>query len=363
MAKHSFNPQEDPRYRGRGANINPAGRFDTQSHHIFDDGWQDYRQDTASHRTTVTKEFPKTVLSKNQSPDVPFDRSVNPYRGCEHGCVYCFARPSHGYLNLSSGVDFETQLYAKPNAAELLQGEIAKKNYVCRPIAFGTNTDPYQPIERKFEITRSVLEMLTTYNHPFTVTSKSDLVLRDIDILRPMAEKQMTCVGISITSLDHRLSRRMEPRASSPAKRLAAIEALSSQGIPVILQLAPVIPAINDMEIESILKAGRDAGASQAIFIPVRLPFEVKDLFRKWLEAHFPDRASKVITQITNMRGGKENDPRFGHRMRGSGPYAEIIHQRFKKLSNKLGFQGRKYDLDCSQFTPPSKPSNQLNLF
>jgi len=363
MTKNSFNPHEDPRYRGRGASINPAGRFEATSEQVFDDGWRDYRQEEPPRRTTITKEFPKTVLTKNKSPDVPFDRSVNPYRGCEHGCIYCFARPSHGYMNLSSGVDFETKLFAKPDAATLLQTEISKRNYVCRPIAFGTNTDPYQPIEKRLQITRSIIKMLSEYCHPFTITTKSALITRDIDILTPMATRRMTCVGISITSLDHTLSRRMEPRASSPAKRLQAIEELSKAGIPVVLQLAPVIPAINDMEMEKILTTARNAGASQAIFLPIRLPFEVKDLFRNWLETHFKDRADKVMTQITSMRGGRQNDPRFGHRMRGSGPYAEIMHQRFTKLSQKLGYHGRKYNLDCSHFIPPQKPTNQLNLF
>jgi len=363
MAKNSFNPNEDPRYRGRGASLNPAGRFDAHSTQVSDDGWQDYRQEESVRQTTVTKEFPKTVLTKNQSPDIPFDRSVNPYRGCEHGCIYCFARPSHGYMNLSAGVDFETRLFAKPDAAKLLQAEISKRNYICRPIAFGTNTDPYQPIEKKLQITRGILEMLAQCCHPFTITTKSALVTRDIDILKPMAQRRLTAVGISMTSLDHTLSRRMEPRASSPAKRLKAIEELSAAGIPVIVQLAPVIPAINDMEIEKILVAAHGAGARQAIFLPVRLPFEVKDLFRHWLETHFKDRADKVMAQITNMRGGRENDPRFGHRMKGSGPYAEILHQRFTRTTNKLGFQGRKYDLDCNQFVPPHTPTNQLNLF
>ncbi len=363
MAKHSLNRHEDPRYRGRGAGLNPAGRFDNSSTDVFDDGWRDYRNDNPPLRTSVTIETPKTVLTRNQSPDVPFDRSVNPYRGCEHGCIYCFARPSHGYLNLSSGIDFETKLYAKPDAANLLQGEISQKGYECRPIAFGTNTDPYQPIEKDRKITRSILEMLSDCHHPFTITTKSSLVTRDIDILKPLAARRLTAVGISVTSLDPHLSRRMEPRASSPAKRIDAIKELSENGIPVVLQLAPVIPAINDMEMEGIMEAAKKAGATQAIFLPIRLPFEVSDLFQNWLQAHFPDRAAKVMAQIRSLRGGRDNDPRFKMRMKGQGAYADIMHQRFKKLSKKLGYSTRKYDLDSSQFKPPGAPLNQLPLF
>ncbi|MBE7635560.1 PA0069 family radical SAM protein [Sneathiella sp. P13V-1] len=363
MAEHSLNRHEDPRYRGRGAGINPAGRFEKTSSEISDDGWRDYREELPPLRTSVTIETPKSVLTRNQSPDVPFDRSVNPYRGCEHGCIYCFARPSHGYLNLSSGVDFETKLFAKPTAAALLQAEISEKNYKCRPIAFGTNTDPYQPIEKERKITRSILEMLGNCAHPFTVTTKSALVTRDIDILAPLAERRLTAVGISVTSLDPHLSRRMEPRASSPAKRIDAIKKLTDKGIPVVLQLAPVIPAINDMEMERIMETAKTAGATQAIFLPIRLPFEVSELFQNWLQAHFPDRASKVMAQIRSLRGGRENDPRFKERMKGQGAYAEIMHQRFTKLSKKLGFSARKYDLDCSQFKAPGAPISQLPLF
>jgi DNA repair photolyase len=363
MSVSAKSPEFDPRIRGRGAPTNPAGRFELESRAISDDGWRDYREEEPSFKTEVTFETPKSIITNNKSPDVPFDRSINPYRGCEHGCIYCFARPSHSYMDLSPGLDFETRLFAKPNAAQLLEAELAKKPYSCRPIALGTNTDPYQPLERTQKITQSVLQILAQYHHPFTITTKSELVLREIELLAEMAQKRLTAVGISVTSLDHKLSRRMEPRASSPKRRLAAIETLSRAGIPVVLQLAPMIPAINDMEMEQIMHSARNAGATQAVFMPVRLPFEVSQLFREWLDVNYPDRASKVMKLIGSMRDGKDNDPRFHERMKGKGPYAQLLHQRFKKLSRNLGFAARKYDLDCSQFIKPGIDPNQMDLF
>ncbi len=356
-------PISDIMKRGRGANLNPAGRFETGDTIKISDGWGTDPDGATRLRTSVSLEWAKTAITKNKSPDIPFDRSINPYRGCEHGCIYCFARPTHAYMNLSAGLDFESRLFAKPNAAELVAKEIAKKNYQCRPLALGTNTDPYQPIEKDQQITRSVLEVLADAKHPFTITTKSDLILRDIDLLAPLAEQNLTAVGISVTSLDPHLSRLMEPRASAPYKRLKAIRQLSNAGIPVVVQIAPVIPAINDVDIEKILDQTWQAGARGAVYLLVRLPYEVSDLFKGWLEEHFPDRASKVMNLIRSMRDGRENDPNFGSRMRGRGPYADLINNRFNKSCRKLGFEKRKYDLRTDLFIPPSPPSAQLDLF
>ncbi len=356
-------PIADLMKRGRGATINPAGRFETADITRISDGWGTDPDAATRLRTSVSLEWAKTVITKNQSPDLPFDRSINPYRGCEHGCIYCFARPTHAYMNLSAGLDFESRLFAKSNAADLVRKEIIRKNYQCRPIALGTNTDPYQPIEKDQQITRSVLEVLAEAKHPFTITTKSDLVLRDIDLLAPLAEQKLTAIGISVTSLDPHLSRVMEPRASAPHKRLKAIRQLSDAGIPVVVQIAPVIPAINDMEIEKILDKTWQAGARGAVYLLVRLPYEVSDLFKKWLEEHFTDRASKVMNLIRSMRNGRENDPNFGSRMRGKGPYADLINSRFHKACRQHGFEKRKYDLRTDLFTPPVPPSAQLALF
>lgn len=353
----------DKRVRGRGATYSPDARFMSESRAIEFDDWSDHREDENTLKTTVTIEHPKSILSKNTSPDLPFDRSINPYRGCEHGCIYCYARPTHAYMDLSPGLDFESKLFAKPNAAELLRKTLSNPRYKCQPIAFGTNTDPYQPIEKQYGITRELLLVLAKTKHPFTITTKSDLVLRDLDILTALAKENLTCVSISLTTLDNRLSRLMEPRASAPHKRLAAIKALSDAGIRVIVQMAPVIPAINDMEIETLLKSARAHGASQATHIPIRLPLEVSDLFQDWLAQHFPDRASKVMKLIRSLRGGKDYDSRFGERMRGSGPYAELIRNRFTKAARDLGFKGRTYELATDLFQHPQKPSNQYSLF
>ncbi|MBL4666451.1 MAG: PA0069 family radical SAM protein [Sneathiella sp.] len=354
---------DDPRIRGRGATLNPASRFCNEDREIVSDNWSDFRIEDAPYQTTVTIENAKSILSRNTSPDLPFDRSINPYRGCEHGCIYCYARPTHAYMDLSAGLDFETKLFAKPNAASLLRKTLSHKNYTCKPIALGTNTDPYQPIEKKFKITRSILEVLAETKHPFTITTKSDLVLRDIDIISAAAKENLACVCISVTSLDNKLSRLMEPRASAPHKRLKAIETLASAGIKVIVQIAPVIPAINDMEIEQIMEAAKESGASQAIYIPVRLPHEVSDLFKGWLEKHYPDRARKVMKLIRSMRGGRDNDPDFNKRMRGSGPYADLIRMRFQKSARRLNLEKRMYDLDSRLFQAPVNPGDQLNLF
>jgi len=356
-------PPTEKQRRGRGATINPMGRFDTQDRFLVSDEWESSDHEGEKIQTTVTLEHAKSIITKNNSPDLPFDQSINPYRGCEHGCIYCFARPTHSYFNLSAGLDFETKLFAKPNAAELLVKEIRKKNYICKPIALGTNTDPYQPIEKQRKITRSILKTLSAAQHPFTITTKSDLVLRDLDILVPLAKKNLVSVGISVTSLDHKLSRLMEPRASTPNNRLNAITKLSQAGIPVVTQIAPVIPAINDTELEKIMQTTRDCGAKSAIYLMVRLPHEVSELFKAWLAEHFPDRAEKVMKLVRSIRDGKENDPNFGSRMRGQGPYADMIERRFVLASKKLGFSKRKYNLATHHFKAPIVSGDQLDLF
>lgn len=348
--------------KGRGATFNPTGRFNSDDRVRVGDGWFENELEGERLRTSVSIEWAKTALTRNNSPDLPFDRSINPYRGCEHGCIYCFARPSHAYQDLSSGLDFESKLFAKPNIADLIHTEIAKKSYQCKPIALGTNTDPYQPIEKDLEITRSLIKKLGECKHPFTITTKSELVLRDLDILAPLAEKNLTAIGISVTSLDHKLSRTLEPRASTPTKRLNAIKTLTEAGIPVVVQYAPVIPAINDMELENILSEARSRGASSAVYLLIRLPYEVAPLFKDWLETYFPDRQHKVMNLIRSMRKGKENDPNFGTRMRGFGPYADLIENRFQLICKKLGLGHRKYDLDTSQFEKPGSDPSQFSL-
>ncbi len=310
-------------------------------------------------RTIVTIERPRTALTRNTSPDLPFDRSVNAYRGCEHGCVYCFARPSHAFHGLSPGLDFESRLFAKPDVPALLKAELARPGYRCAPIAMGTNTDPYQPIERDWRITRAILELLDGCSHPVTITTKSDRVTRDLDLLAPMAARGLAAVMLSVTSLDPATSRRLEPRAPAPRRRLAAIRALSDAGVPVWISMSPIIPAINDHEIEAILKAGAEAGAVGAFSMPVRLPHEVAPLFRDWLATHHPDRADRVMSHINTMRGGRDNDPRFFERFRGQGPYAALLRQRFEKARARHGLEVPQADLDCSQFRPPR---DQLEL-
>jgi DNA repair photolyase len=312
-------------------------------------------------RTTVTVEKPRTIIARNTSPDVPFDRSINAYRGCEHGCIYCFARPTHAFHDLSPGIDFETKLFAKPDAAALLRAELAKPSYRCAPIAMGTNTDPYQPIERDWRITRQCIEVLAECDHPLMITTKSDRVVRDIDLLSPMAAKGLTSVMVSVTTLDPRIAMTLEPRAPSPRKRLAAIRALAEAGIPVQVSVSPLIPAITDHETEAILQAAAEAGATRCSFIPVRLPHEVAPLFHAWLDAHFPDRAGKVMSIIQSIRGGQhDNDPRFGQRMRGSGPWYDLMLTRFKLARRRYGLEGRRVELRTDLFRPPSGAQGRL---
>ncbi|AQR73257.1 PA0069 family radical SAM protein [Sphingomonas sp. LM7] len=329
-----------------------------------DGDWLDDREgidgEAAPLRTTVTVEKPKTILTRNSSPDITFDRSVNPYRGCEHGCIYCFARPSHAYHDLSPGLDFETRLFAKPDAPVLLRAALAKRGYICKPIAFGTNTDPYQPIEATWRITRGCIEVLAECNHPITITTKSDRVTRDIDLLAPMAAKGLAAVMLSVTSLDPKIAMTVEPRAPSPAKRIAAIRTLTDAGIPVFVSMAPVIPAITDHEIEHILEKAAAAGARGAFFLPVRLPHEVAPLFRAWLETHFPDRAGKVMATIQSIRGGKDNDPNFHTRMRGQGPWAELLRKRFHIAAKRFELDGERMRLRTDLFRAPPGPQGEL---
>ncbi|MZR29200.1 PA0069 family radical SAM protein [Sneathiella litorea] len=357
-------PIDKTRRRGRGATVNPDGRFETAKRDFVDDGWGTAELDDREPlKTTVTMERPKSIISRNMSPDLPFDQSINAYRGCEHGCIYCYARPSHGYMNLSAGLDFETKLFAKPNAVELLAAEISRPAYQCKPIALGTNTDPYQPIEKRLKITRDIIELLAEARHPFTITTKSDLVLRDLDLLAPLAKVNLVSVGISITTLDKRLARVMEPRASAPYKRLKAIEILSKAGVRTLVQASPIIPGLNDHELEQILLNARNKGAESAIYLLLRLPRDVADLFENWLSENFPDRAAKVMKLVRSTRGGKDYDAEFGKRMVGTGPYAALINKRFRLACRQLGFESSKYKLATHLFQKPGRDRRQMNLF
>ncbi|MEM1139452.1 MAG: PA0069 family radical SAM protein [Pseudomonadota bacterium] len=348
--------------RGRGAVSNASGRFEPHAHVLVDDGWGSLETPAAQRRTTVTVEAAKSIIARNASPDLSFDRSVNPYRGCEHGCVYCFARPTHAFQGLSPGLDFETQLFAKPNAAALLERELRAPSYTPRVLAMGTNTDPYQPIERDWAITRQVVEVLWAYRHPLAIVTKGALVTRDIDILGPMAERGLAKVAFSITTLDRTLARAMEPRAASPERRLEAIAALTEAGIPTSVMVAPVIPGLNDHEIEAILKRAAMAGAHGANYVMLRLPLEIKDLFREWLDTHVPDRALRVMSLVRQMRGGKEYDADWMTRQTGTGPIAAMIARRIKLASRRLGLDRPPVVLDCSQFRPPPRAGDQLAL-
>jgi DNA repair photolyase len=348
--------------KGRGARRNDSGRFEVLQRYQIDDGWQDFETPLRP-RTEVGIDASRSIITTNKSPDVPFDRSINPYRGCEHGCVYCFARPSHAYLGLSPGLDFETRLFAKPDAAQLLQKAFCQKAYKPQVIALGTNTDCYQPIDRSRQLTRAIVSVFDRFGHPLALITKSDLVTRDIDILTRLAARRLVVVNISVTTLDRGLSRRLEPRAPTPAKRLAAIAELAAAGVPVNVLMAPVIPGLNDHEIEDILAASADAGAISASHVLLRLPHELKDLMVDWLQTHVPDRASKVLKLIRDTRGGDLYQNQWGVRMRGVGPYADILHKRFAKAQQRYGLAARSYDLALDQFTIPAEDSAQMRLF
>jgi DNA repair photolyase len=351
----------------RGARSFVAGRFETVEREAFDDGWMPEEKDARELQTSVTIERARSIISHNDSPDVGFSQSINPYRGCEHGCIYCYARPSHAYLELSPGLDFETKLFAKTNAAELLREALAKPGYAPSPIAIGANTDCYQPIERKYRITRQVLEVLAETEHPCTLVTKSALVERDLDLLAPMARKNLVKVFVSIGTLDRTLARKLEPRAASPQRRLDILKKLSASGIPCGVMVAALVPALNDKTMEHVLEAAAEAGATEAAYVVMRLPNELKTLFKEWLQEHYPQRAEHVISIIHQMRGGRDNDPRFGTRMSGTGNFAELIEKRFDiacrrfKL-NDHGAGRNAPELDCSRFQPPSL-SGQGTLF
>ena len=348
--------------KGRGATGNPAGRFESITREAVDDGWDPPDEETQPLATSVIDERAKSIIARNDSPDIPFTQSINPYRGCEHGCVYCYARPSHAYLNLSPGLDFETRLFAKVNAAELLRAELAKPGYLCEAIALGANTDPYQPIEREYRITRSILDVLAEHDHPVAIVTKNAMVERDIDLLAPMAEKRLARVFLSIATLDHEVSRPMEPRTSAPRRRLEAIRRLAAAGIPTGVVVAPVVPFLTDHDIERVLEAAAEAGATYAGYVLLRLPFEVKALFRAWLEARFPLKAAHVMSRVRAMREGRENDPAFGSRMKGTGRFAELLAQRFDLSCSRLRLNRDRAPLDTSRFRRP-RTTPQLDLF
>ncbi len=356
--------------KGRGAVTNPPNRFDAQQPAVFDDGWGTLEADFADLPplpTTLLRDSTRTVISYNQSPDIGFDRAVNPYRGCEHGCVYCFARPTHAYLGFSPGLDFETKLLYKPEVGELLERELRKPGYVPRPIALGTNTDPYQPVERTLKLTRTILGVLDRFNHPVTIVTKSALVLRDIDILAPMAQRNLVRVCLSVTTLDNALARRMEPRAAAPMRRIQAIEALTRAGIPAGVMAAPMIPGLNDAEMERILELSAQAGARTGGYILLRLPHELKQMFEDWLSAHFPDRAARVLDLIRQTRAGALNDAKFGQRFTGTGVYADLLASRFTRAARQWGLD-KSEPLDTAAFAVPRDTRQgmaeaQLSLF
>jgi len=353
----------DPRRnRGRGAQTNRVGRFEKQSREAVDDGWE-IEEEVEAFATVEHIERAKTIITRNESPDIGFDRSINAYRGCEHGCPYCFARPTHSYIGHSAGIEFERDIYVKVNAVEALRRELAEPRYRPKPIAMGTNTDPYQPAEREHKLTRGILEVMLETRHPVTITTKNALVVRDLDILTELAKLGLVSVALSITSLDHKLARKMEPRASTPSKRLEALKLLSEAGVPALVMAAPMIPAINDMELERILDAAAAQGAKTAGMVLLRLPGEVRDIFREWLLRYFPDRVRHVLSLVRDTRGGKDNDPNFHTRFEGQGAYAVLLQQRFQKARERYGLNNKLPPLRTDLFIPPKTEDRQLSLF
>ncbi|MGH7020779.1 MAG: PA0069 family radical SAM protein [Brevundimonas sp.] len=349
--------------KGRGARSNDSGRYEADRREEFDDGWTDQDEAAAPLRTTLSPEHARTIIARNTSPDVGFDRSINPYKGCEHGCIYCYARPSHAWMGLSPGLDFESRIFFKPDAARLLEQELAKPRYVCKRIHIGGNTDPYQPVERETLSTRSILQVMQRFRQPYSIITKSVLIARDVDILGPMGREGLASAMISITTLDRGLARAMEPRASTPAKRLEAISRLADAGCPVGVGFAPVIPGLNDHELEAILEAAQKAGATSAMYVTLRLPLEIKDLFREWLADARPERAARVMSLIRQTRGGKDYDPDWAQRMKGTGPVAELIATRFKAAIKRYGLDTQRTPLDVTQFRVPSDMRPQMDLF
>src|ERR1700678_3702316 len=356
---------ERGRRRGRGAQSNASGRYEAEAWVAFDDGWQSL-EELPPFKTTVTLDTSRKVIARNESPDISFDRSINTYRGCEHGCVYCYARPTHAYLGLSPGLDFESKLFVKDGAAALLEKELAAPKYRPRVIALGANTDAYQPIERQYRVTRSILEVLARARHPVGIVTKSNLVLRDLDLLAPMAEQGLVKVFVSVTTLDRDIARKMEPRAPTPARRLEAIERLAEAGVPVGVMAAPIIPAVNDAEIEKILSRAHAAGAREAGYVTLRLPLELREIFREWLAVNFPDKLKHTLSLVQSMHGGKDYDSQWGRRIAGAGPYARMIRRRFEIAATRLGYNETPVRLRCDLFHPPeseAKGPKQLSLF
>ena len=361
MPLKTVNHRDAAPRKGRGAGINPEGRFEHETRTAFDDGWGHAAEDELPPlKTTVTIERAKSIISRNASPDVPFTQSINPYRGCEHGCIYCFARPTHAYLGLSPGLDFETRILFKPEAAKLLAAELASPKYRCDVVAMGTNTDPYQPVERDLKITRSILKVLSEFNNPVGIVTKNHLITRDIDILADMAKRNLAEVFLSVTTLDKTLARDMEPRASAPHRRIEAVRALSAAGIPTGVMTAPMIPGLNDHEMEAILEAATEAGATRAGFTVLRLPLEIKDLFDEWLRANRPDRAEKVLSLVRQLRGGALYQAEFGLRMKGEGPIAQLLGARFSAAVKRLGLNRVRYRLDTQRFAVPESARTAL---
>ena len=364
---YNNDPTASSAHKGRGATLNIAGRFEARHNEWFDDGWGEEEAIARSAKrpkTVIHIEHARSIISHNESPDLRFTQSINPYRGCEHGCIYCYARPTHSYLNLSPGMDFETQLFSKRNAAELLRKELGKRGYIVSAINLGANTDPYQPIEKTERITRSIIEVLAECNHPLTIVTKNALICRDIDLLAPLAAKNLVDVFVSISQLDNELTRILEPRASTPVNRLRAVRELSDAGIPTSVLVAPIIPFINDEFIERVLEAATEAGAICGSYTVIRLPYELKDLFKDWLATHFPDRAEHVMNRIRDMKGGKENVSEFGERMRGTGIFADLIRQRVRKACARLGLSSANLPvLDMTQFAQSRENSAQASLF
>ena len=349
--------------RGRGARSNVGGRFESQIREAFDDGWTEQDAELPQIETTVSPEKAKVIISHNDSPDVGFSASINPYRGCEHGCIYCYARPAHAYMGLSPGLDFETKLFFKPEAARLLENELRKPRYVPEFIHIGGNTDPYQPQERTLRVTRGIIEVLVRFHHPFSLITKSALVVRDLDLLAPAAAEGLVRVAVSVTTLDRKLARSMEPRAATPEKRIDAVRRLSDAGVPVLVMFAPAIPGLNDHEMEAVLERSAQAGARGAGYVALRLPMEIKDLFQEWLATDHPDRASRVMSLVRQMRGGKDYDSQWGKRMKGEGPIAALMSRRFAVAKARYGLAGRLGDMDLTQFRVPPKAGSQIDLF
>lgn len=349
--------------RGRGAQTNASGRYESLTRETFDDGWTEADREPAQLRTVVRAEKARVILTTNDSPDISFNQSINPYRGCEHGCIYCYARPAHAYMGLSPGQDFESRLFFKPEAAALLERELSRPGYRVQNIQIGGNTDPYQPIERKLRVTRGVLEVLQRFNHPFSIITKSNLIARDLDILGPMGRVGLARAAVSVTTLDRGLARSMEPRAATPERRLDAIRRLTEAGTPTICMFAPVIPGLNDHELEAVLERAKAAGAAAAGYVVLRLPLEIKDLFREWLEAEHPDRARRVVSLVRQMRGGRDYDAEWRKRQTGEGPIAQMIARRFQLACDRLGLNGSWAPLDVGRFRPPPKRGDQTDLF